>query len=102
MTKADAISYLRPIMECATVPKYQEALSLAIEALETTKVPPSEPLTLGELRQMGGEPVWLAGRHLDRYDIYCGYAFNGMEQFYKAALPAIAYGKVWRAYRCRL
>ena len=36
-----------------------EALDLAITALRTpTLTPPNEPLTLEQLRQMDGEPVW--------------------------------------------
>ncbi len=34
MTREEAVAYLRPIMESATLPRYQEALRLAVEALE--------------------------------------------------------------------
>ena len=34
MTREEAAAYLRPIMESATLPRYQEALRLAVEALE--------------------------------------------------------------------
>lgn len=34
MTTKEAIDYLRPIMESATLPRYQEALRLAVEVLE--------------------------------------------------------------------
>ena len=34
MTRKEAIEYLRPIMESATLPNYQQAMRLAIDALE--------------------------------------------------------------------
>lgn len=34
MTREEAADYLRPIMESATLTRYQEALRLAVEALE--------------------------------------------------------------------
>ncbi len=34
MTRREAIDYLRPIMESASLPGYQAALRLAVEALE--------------------------------------------------------------------
>ena len=60
MTRKEAADYLRPIMESATLPRYQAALRLAVEALEATVgPPPNDPLGLEELREMDGEPVWI-------------------------------------------
>lgn len=59
----------------------------------------NSPLTLAELHKLCGEPVWIEGRYLAQYDVYYGSAINGLEQFYKAALPCRDYGPGWRAYR---
>ena len=66
---------------------------------ETVSAKSNPPLTLEELRGMGAGPVYIVGRHISQYDIYCGYAISGIEQFYKAALPSDNYGKAWLAYR---
>jgi len=75
------------------------AIQAAIDAAPTITPPPNSPLTLEELRELDGEPVWLVGEGLDLYDIFCGEATDHIAQFYKEALPAWAYGRTWRAYR---
>ncbi len=65
---------------------------------ELLRAEENRPLTLEELREMGGEPVWLMGEGLARYDIFCGETTDHIAQFYKEALPAWAYGRTWRAY----
>ena len=37
----------------------REAADAGIEALERVRIPPNEPLTLEQLREMDGEPVWV-------------------------------------------
>lgn len=37
----------------------REAANAGIEALERVRIPPNEPLTLEQLREMDGEPVWV-------------------------------------------
>lgn len=70
------------------------------EAEEVTAAQqPNDPLTLAELREMDGEPVWIAAKGIGRYDIYQGCANRCLEQFYKAALPSSSYGTDWLAYR---
>ena len=66
---------------------------------ELSAPPPNPPLTLEELREMDGEPVWVEGYGIGCYDIFCGISTDGMVQFYLPALPADSYGKTWLAYR---
>lgn len=62
---------------------------------------PNPPLTLEELREMDGEPVWLAIGFGGQYDIFCGSTVCGIYNFYEAALPGDKYGTGWLAYRRR-
>ena len=72
------------------------------EAEEVTAAQqPNDPLTLEELREMDGEPVWITAKGIGRYDVYQGCANRCLEQFYKAALPSSSYGTDWLAYRRR-
>ncbi len=70
-----------------------------IEELAAKLEPSSEPLTLEELREMDGDPVWIAAEGIGRYDVYQGCANRCLEQFYTAALPSGSYGTDWLAYR---
>ena len=74
----------------------REAADAGIEALERVRIPPNEPLTLEQLREMDGEPVfvkWTDNRILPRWYIVGCYEWNLMdfEEFED-------YGK-WLAYR---
>lgn len=71
--------------------------------------PPNPPLTLDELREMAGEPVWVVGADDDAIEGN-GYA---VVEFPRCDLPQVwwfgnevemmplagNYGKTWRAYR---
>lgn len=60
MTREEAIWYLTPIAESASLERYKEALSMAVSALrEQEERENPKPLTLDELKLMDGEPVWL-------------------------------------------
>ena len=65
----------------------------------TIAPPPNDPLTLEELREMDGEPVWISSKGINRYDICCKVTTDNMVQFYTVALPGLGYGKTWLAYR---
>lgn len=59
MDRKEAVLRIKNHMEHHGIGKYphlklKEALDMAIAALS----PPNEPLTLGQLREMDGEPVW--------------------------------------------
>ena len=84
---------------------YYEALDLAISALRqqehfrevTKKV---EPLTLGELRQMDGEPVWVQSPGVPEYGRWAiveGVGENCL--FLHDDFTCHDYGKTWLAYR---
>lgn len=101
MTQEEAIEALS-LLRIFDAPNLDEAVKMAVAALRSqVDILPDDPLTLEQLWEMDGEPVWLSGRHINSYDVYCGYAISGIEQFYKAALPADEYGKIWLAYRRR-
>ena len=79
MNKQDAIKCLKSIQQW--VPdcddredglSYWDAIDMAIDALD----PPNEPLTLEQLREMDGEPVWFDT--IKRWGIVrvCGYGIS--------------------------
>ena len=85
-----------------------DAVEIAEEAIRRAQQP-NEPLTLEQLRQMSGEPVWCqslpAGTYGSRWSICYG------EDLEKYPTPQIAmslgeyeesdYGKTWLAYRSK-
>lgn len=86
--------------------------NLAADLLQWVGPTPNVPLTLEELREMDGEPVWIApvkdrGKMPERWmlaadflpenGIYLFMPDSGMAQGYKA----INYSKTWLAYRRR-
>lgn len=81
---------------------YNAGLERALYSIaysKTISTPPNPPMTLEELLEMDGEPVYISGKWIDCYDVYCGVSSDGIVQFYKAALPADSYGKTWMSYR---
>ena len=66
MTREEAIWYLTPIAESASLERYKEALSMAVAALrEQEERENPKPLTLDELRKMDWEPVWCLCKPID-------------------------------------
>ena len=88
------------------------AIGSCMEAVNRSKTititePPNDPLTMEELREMDGEPVWCCNPHYtkdghwaiirnDKYDVpeynHCAYAVG-------ICWPISEYGKTWLAYR---
>ena len=64
------------------VPENEEqakAYFWARKALQSTLTPPNEPLTLDELREMDGEPVWVEDvKHWALIDIEKGGQWDGV------------------------
>ena len=58
MTRQEAVAYLRPIMESASLPSYQAALRLAVEALEALEMMEAGPPSPAELRA-GDDVRWV-------------------------------------------
>ena len=79
-----------------------------------TLTPPNEPLTLGQLREMEGGPVWITtpkhrggipsrwmlfagiSKSLEQLTVYVFEPASGVGQGYRGS----DYGKTWLAYRC--
>ena len=84
---------------------YYEALDLAISALRqqetvTDSHQLNEPLTLDELREMGGEPVWVQSPGVPEYGRWAiveGVGENCL--FLHDDFTCHDYGKTWLAYR---
>lgn len=86
-----------------SVCRFLEALDMAIKALEdvTDKdVGRNEPLTLDELREMDGEPVWVQSPGVPEYGRWAiveGVGENCL--FLHDDFTCHDYGKTWLAYR---
>ena len=110
MTRLEAIEAIKCNWPDSRYTILREALDMAISALRqqdhfrevTKKV---EPLTLDELRQMDGEPVWVCfSKEIFREDGWfiitetgkCEVILNGKVSVYKSF---DYYGKTWLAYR---
>ena len=68
-----------------------EAIDMAISALS----PPNEPLTLEELRGMGGQPYWHVGLRKESRPPH----WNILDPFYAKHIEDYRYGENWIAYR---
>ena len=82
----------------------------AVEAWEERAQPANEPLTIEQLKQMDGEPVWIVVEENGHYD-YCGAYKYGTWAILRTTIidPCAtsvygiryylkSYGKKWRAY----
>lgn len=92
---------------CIHMGEFYNTEAEAIAAWNRRAQPENEPLTLSELRGMGGEPVWIqesapytfAGYKIlcspvvDEYEDVC---FEGGDCYYSHD-----YGKTWLAYRAK-
>lgn len=80
--------------------RYADALDMAISALS----PPNEPLTIEQLREMDGEPVWIANPdalEYGRWGIVDGVyqAEDDQVLMLRSDYSCHYYGKTWLAYR---
>ena len=57
--------------------------------------PPNEPLTLDELREMGGQPYWHVGLREESPPPH----WNILDPFYAKHIEDYRYGENWLAYR---
>lgn len=86
-----------------------EALDLALEALrEKAEREDPKPLTIEELRQMDGEPVWVKNKNAINYEgEWCVIQVLRDRLHFEALIPGIedmwyqssTYSKEWIAYR---
>lgn len=68
-----------------------QALDMAITALS----PPNEPLTIEQLREMGGQPYWHVGLREESPPPH----WNILDPFYAKHIEDYRYGENWLAYR---
>lgn len=62
--------------------------------------PPNDPLTLAELREMDGEPVWISQEgDFGRWAIIAGMSINCMYTYRCGTFETRHCGKRWCAYR---
>lgn len=68
-----------------------------VEIAPTIAEPPNDPLTLSELREMDGEPVWID----DWYEDFHGWELSetASDYFEGESRTVEAYGTRWVAYR---
>ena len=108
MTREEAIKVLRTESielggSATSVCRFWEALDMAAKALEdvTDKdVGKNDPLTLDELRQMDGEPVWVQSPGIPEYGRWAiveGVGENSL--FLHDDFTCHDYGKTWLAFR---
>lgn len=62
---------------------------------QPTLTPPNEPLTLEELREMGGQPYWHVGLREESPPPH----WNILDPFYAKHIEDYKYGENWLAYR---
>ena len=108
MTNEEAIKVLRTESveiggNAVSVCRFWDALDIAIKSLEDVPdkdVGKNEPLTLDELRQMDGEPVWVQSPGVPEYGRWAiveGVGENCL--FLHDDFTCHDYGKTWIAYR---
>ena len=108
MTREEAIKVLRTESveiggNAVSVARWLTALDVAVKELEdvTDKdVGKNEPLTLDELREMDGEPVWVQSPGIPEYGRWAiveGVGENCL--FLRDDFTCHDYGKTWLAYR---
>ena len=117
MTQDDAVTIIERLAHTeAKWPGTEDtlkALSMAVNALRTTPALRNDPLTIEQLQEMDGEPVWVTsarerGNIPSRWVLFAGVSKSkrnsdvfvfattgGIAQGYEA----VNYGKTWNAYR---
>ena len=105
MTREEAIEAIKCNWPDSRYTILREALDMAISALRqqetvTNRNGLNEPLTLDELRQMDGEPVWVQSPGVPEYGRWAiveGVGENCL--FLRDDFTCHDYGKTWLAYR---
>ena len=103
MTREEAIEILRAEsgdVSCNTVgvARWMEAIDMAISAIRQQEQDRNKPLTLDELRQMDGKPVWIVAGDVSWWDIV---SFSVRDWLYLARGEELRYSRYgeWLAYR---
>lgn len=61
-------------------------------------LPPNAPITLDELREMGGEPYW----HVGLQDYSPPPHWSILDPYFAKHIEDYGYGELWLAYRHKL
>ena len=107
MTNEEAIEAIKCNWPDSRYTILREALDMAISALREQDaadkdVGNNEPLTPDELREMGGEPVWVQSPGVPEYGRWAiveGVGENCL--FLRDDFTCHDYGKTWLAYRSK-
>lgn len=115
MTREEAIKVLQNEVNCAqndrcslscdsceffvTDDQVQTAHETAISALQQQGNKRNEPLTLDELREMDGEPVWVEHYNGGEWVVVHWNIYGRITTAYNAELRYDEYGERWTAYR---
>ena len=89
----------------AIVARFLAALKMSVNALTEqqnvtdTDVGKNDPLTLDELRQMDGEPVWVNHYNGGEWVTVHWNRYDHISTSFKAVLRSEEYGGRWLAYR---
>lgn len=96
--REECLKYLEGLGQKAS-PQNVEAVMWSVKALEFMRdhalTPPNEPLTLEELREMGGQPYWHVGLREESPPPH----WNILDPFYAKHIEDYRYGENWLAYR---
>jgi len=108
MDRKEAVLRIKNHMEHHGIGKYphlklKEALDMAIAALS----PPNEPLTLEQLREMKGQPVWTVTTGIKgsgRWELVCNVDYEDVLEMESCVdgfyyIEVNTYGSTWNAYR---
>ena len=108
MTREEAIEAIKCNWPDSRYTILREALDMAISALRQQDARKNDPLTLDELRKMGGEPVWVVTDRLKEWclvhshnsdDVIGGGIIMTRRTAEKRTYQYACYGKTWLAYR---
>ena len=102
-----AIAWFENRLSSATMPGTRKMFGMALLALREKQERESQkPLTLDELLEMDGQPVFIVTKHGSNWDIVNvskedGGPYPVYFQRYGRGLQENGYGEAWRAYRTK-
>ena len=98
MTNEEAIEAIKCNWPDSRYTILREALDMAISALRQQDARKNDPLTLDELRQMDGEPIYIVYGDVAWWDIV---SFSAQDWLYLAREEELRYSRYgeWLAYR---
>ena len=94
VNKSVLIEWLRPYLHTGE-PILADVLISDIQMMPSTLTPQNEPLTIEELREMGGQPYWHVGLRKESVPPH----WNILDPFYAKHIEDYKYGENWLAYR---